>query len=91
MSDPVIDPAPSRVERKTIAASIGAYAGAVILLTVLSSVTTDMVSSLPDWIETPVYSLVAAAIAFLSGYVTKHAPGAMSRSAVQAVRGQLGR
>jgi ABC-type branched-subunit amino acid transport system permease subunit len=79
------------VERKTIAASIGAYAGAVILLTVLSSVTTDMVASLPDWFETPLYSLLAAAIAFLSGYVTTHAPGAMSRSAVQAVRGQLGR
>lgn len=74
------------VEAKTKFGALGAYLGAFALLTVLSSTTTDMVADLPDWLETPVYSVLAAATAFLTAYLKNHKPGQLSLSALRAAR-----
>lgn len=74
------------VESKTTFGAVGAYVGAFLLLTVLSSTSTDMIHDWPDWIETPVYALIAGATAFLSAYLKSHKPGKLSLSALRAAR-----
>ncbi|HEU4754014.1 MAG TPA: hypothetical protein VFU47_12970 [Armatimonadota bacterium] len=73
-------------ERKTKASALAAFVVALVGLSVLSSSSTDMIAALPDWLEAPAYSLVSAAIVWLSGYVTSHAPDRLSRSAVEAAQ-----
>lgn len=89
MSDPVLDPVPAgpgKVETKTKFGALGAYLGAVLLLGVLTSSSSDLVNALPDWLETIVYPALPAATAFLAAYVKSHRPGLLSRSARVAAR-----
>lgn len=72
------------VERKTKLASFAAFVVSLLGLTLLSSVDTDLIKSLPDWLETPAYSAVAAAVVFLTAFNTKHRPGQLSLSALRA-------
>lgn len=74
-----------RTERKTKAASVATFVGSTVLLSVLATVDTDMINQLPDWLEVPAYSLIVSAVAWLTGHQTRHRPGSMSRSAVEAV------
>jgi hypothetical protein len=74
------------VELKTKAASFVAFVVSLAGLTLLSSVDSDMIKSLPDWLETPVYSLLSSALVFLASYNTKHKPGKLSLSAIRAAR-----
>jgi hypothetical protein len=76
-------PMPGPVETKTKAGALGAYAGAFVLLAVLTNTTTDL-SFLPDWLETLVYPLLPTVVAFLAAYVKKHKPGQLSLSARRA-------
>jgi hypothetical protein len=72
------------VEEKTKAGALATLAGAFILFTVLSSVTTDMIASWPDWVETPLYSLILAGASFAGAYLKSHKPGRLSLSALRA-------
>jgi hypothetical protein len=72
------------VETKTKLASFAAFAVSAIGLSWLSSVDTDMIKSLPDWLETAAYSAVAAGVVFLTAFNTKHKPGKLSLSAIRA-------
>lgn len=72
------------VETKTKLASFAAFAISAIGLSWLSSVDSDMIKSLPDWLETVAYSAVASGIVFLTAYNTKHKPGSLSVSALRA-------
>ncbi len=72
------------VETKTKVASFAAFAVSAIALSWLSSIDTDMIKSLPDWLETTAYSALSAAIVFVSAYNTKHKPGSLSLSALRA-------
>jgi hypothetical protein len=78
------EPADGPVEEKTKAGAWTTLAGAFILFTVLSSVTTDMIESWPDWIETPLYSVILAAASFTGAYLKSHKPGKLSLSALRA-------
>lgn len=82
--------AQARTERKTKAAAVASGAAALVGLTLLSSVDTDMVKALPDWLETPAYALLVSAAAWAAGYLRKHAPTALSQSAIQALRERAG-
>jgi hypothetical protein len=73
-------------ETKTWAASTAMFIVSVVALSLLSSVDTDMVSSLPDWLETPVYSLLGSAVVFFTAWNTRHKPGKLSLSALRAAR-----
>lgn len=73
-------------ETKTWAASWATFIAAFAGLTLLSSLDTDMVKQLPDWLETPAYALLASATTFLTAYYTKHKPGKLSLSALRAAR-----
>lgn len=74
------------VESKTWAATFATFIASFAGLTLLSSVDTDMINGLPDWLETPVYSLLTSGIAYLSAYYTAHKPGKLSFSALRAAR-----
>lgn len=86
ISNPLPDagPANGAVETKTKLASFAAFVVSLAGLTLLSSVDSDMIKSLPDWLETPAYSLLASGIVFLTAFNTKHKPGKLSVSAVRA-------
>jgi hypothetical protein len=88
INDPVPDAgsASGAVELKTKAASFAAFVVSLAGLTLLSSVDSDMIKSLPDWLETPAYSLLASALVFLTAFNTKHKPGKLSLSAIRAAR-----
>jgi len=73
-------------ETKTWAATFAGFVLSLAGLTLLSSVDTDMIKSLPDWLETGAYSALAAATVWLTGYNTKHKPGKLSLSALRAAR-----
>ena len=72
------------VETKTKMASLAAFIVSTIGLSWLASVDTDMINSLPDWLEAPAYGLVAAAVVYLTAFNTKHKPGKLSLSALRA-------
>lgn len=73
------------VESKTKAGALSAYAGAFVLFAILTSTATDL-SFLPDWLETLLYPLVPALVAFLGSYLKSHQPGQLSLSALKAAR-----
>jgi hypothetical protein len=67
---------PGQPTRKVTAASVGTWLGGVALLAILQAVGAHplVLPGLPDWVDVLVAPLVPAAVAFVSGYVTKHAP-----------------
>jgi drug/metabolite transporter superfamily protein YnfA len=73
------------IEAKTKAGAYAAYAGAFVLFAILTSTATDL-SFLPDWVETILYPLVPAIVAFLGSYMKSHEPGKLSLSAIRAAR-----
>lgn len=77
-------------ETKTWAATFAAFIVSLAGLTLLSSVDTDMIKSLPDWMETGAYSLIAGATVWLTSYNTAHKPGKLSLSALRAARASRG-
>lgn len=77
-------PSPGRVEEKTKAGALVAYAGAFVLFAILTNTATDL-SFLPDWVETILYPLIPAVASLLGAYLKNHKPGRMSRSAIVAV------
>lgn len=85
MSDLETSSDPGPTERKTWAATFATFVAAFAGLTLLSSIDTDMIKALPDWLETPAYSLLTAGLTWLTSYVTTHRPGKLSRSALQAI------
>ncbi|MET7334389.1 hypothetical protein [Nonomuraea sp. NPDC005650] len=62
------------VERKVTAATAGSYLGLLALLTVLQTVNAslDLISWLPDAIETLAIPLLPGLITYVSGYVARH-------------------
>lgn len=64
------------VEKKVKAAAAGSYLGGVAVLEVLESVKDNplLLSSLPDWLEPFVLSLVITGVTFVSGWVARHTP-----------------
>lgn len=76
-------------ERKTKLASLATFAVSFVGLSLLSGLSTDLVESLPDWLETSVYSAIVAGTTFLTGFYTKHKPAALSQSALDAARRHL--
>lgn len=88
MSDATAPAASDRkgpVEEKTKVGAIATYLGAFALFALLTNTATDL-SFLPDWLETLAYPLVPAAASFLGGYLKRHKPGKLSRSALEAAR-----
>lgn len=81
--EPIVGTGP--VEAKTTAAAYAAYAGAFVLFAILTNTATDL-SFLPDWLETIIYPLVPALVAFLGAYMKSHKPGQLSDSALHAAR-----
>lgn len=79
-------PASGKVEAKVWAATWGAFLASLAGLTLLQSTVTDMVPSLPDWLESPAYALVASAVTLVSGYVKRSKPAQLSESTVEAIR-----
>jgi predicted lysophospholipase L1 biosynthesis ABC-type transport system permease subunit len=73
------------VETKTKAGALAAYVGAFVLFAVLTNTATDL-SFLPDWVETIIYPLIPAIVAFLGAYLKSHKPGQLSQSARYAAR-----
>lgn len=68
---------PNAPTRKVKFASIGTYLAGVIGLSVVQAVSghLDVISAAwPWWVQALVTPLIPAAVAFLTGYVTKHAP-----------------
>lgn len=80
-----------RTEAKTKAASWAAFALSLAGLSLLGTVSTDYVHALPDWAEVPAYSLIGAAVVWLTAFNTRHKPSSLSPSAVDAFRNGLGR
>jgi hypothetical protein len=85
VTEPVAD-GKGKTETKTWAATLAAFVLSLAGLTVLTSVDSDMIKSLPDWLETPAYSLLSAAIVYLTAFNTAHKPGQLSLSALKAAR-----
>jgi hypothetical protein len=65
-----------KVEPKVKAATVGGYLGLLALLAPLQAVQADLdlISVLPDWLETFLVPLVPGLVTYVSGYVAKHAP-----------------
>lgn len=74
------------VETKTKIMSLAAFVLSTLALSWISSVDSDMIKSLPDWLETVAYSALGAGALFFTGYQTKHKPGKLSLSALRAAR-----
>jgi hypothetical protein len=72
------------VETKTKAASLAAFVVSTVALSWISSVDTDMIKSLPDWLETLAYAALASGVVYLTAFNTKHKPGKLSLSALRA-------
>ncbi|MFI7709207.1 hypothetical protein [Nonomuraea sp. NPDC049480] len=55
-------------------ATAGSYLGLLAVLTVLQTVNADLnlISSLPDWLETLSIPLLPGLITYVSGYAAKH-------------------
>lgn len=66
----------AKAEPKVKAATAGAYLGLLAVLTVLQTVSgnLDLISFLPDWLETFLIPLIPGLVAYVAGYVAKHAP-----------------
>lgn len=79
-----------KVETKVKAATFGAYLASTAGLIFLSTTATDLVKSLPDWLEVIVYPVIPGAIAFLSGYQAKSKAGSLARSTIDAARSWVG-
>ncbi|MFI6886742.1 hypothetical protein [Streptosporangium canum] len=62
------------VERKVTAAAAGSYLGLLAGLTVLQTVQADLdlLSFLPDVVETLLIPLLPGLVAYVSGFVAKH-------------------
>ncbi|MEU7855277.1 hypothetical protein [Nonomuraea sp. NPDC049141] len=62
------------VERKVTAATAGSYLGLLATLTVLQTVNADLdlISFLPDWLESLAIPLLPGLITYVSGYKAKH-------------------
>lgn len=76
-----------KTELKTTAATLAAFLGSFILLTLISNLDSDLLfKPLPDWAEVPILSGAHGLITWLWAYNTKHKPDAVSVSAVDAVR-----
>ncbi|AQZ70427.1 unnamed protein product [[Actinomadura] parvosata subsp. kistnae] len=62
------------VERKVTASAVGSYLGLLAILVVLQAVSDDLdlISFLPDVIETLAIPLLPGLITYVSGYVAKH-------------------
>lgn len=79
MVDPAPNPAPvtTQVSRKVKFTTFITYLGFAAILAVVQAVTNNtdaILSFLPPWAGVFVTPLVPAIIAFVTGYVTKHAP-----------------
>lgn len=73
--DPVTYSKPP-VERKVTAATAGSYLGLLAVLTILQTVNSnlDLLSFLPDAIETLAIPLLPGLITYVSGFKAKHTP-----------------
>ncbi|GAB2918799.1 hypothetical protein GCM10027203_18150 [Nonomuraea fastidiosa] len=62
------------VEAKVKAATAGSYLGLVAVLAVLQAVNADLdlISFLPDWLESLAVPLLPGLITWVSGYKAKH-------------------
>lgn len=70
-------PKPHQPTRKVTLATIGAWVGGVALLAIAQAAGAHpdvLGAALPGWLDTLVAPLIPAAVTFLSGWVTKHAP-----------------
>ncbi|MEU1883446.1 hypothetical protein ABZ470_39585 [Streptosporangium sp. NPDC020072] len=70
--DPITEQRP--VERKVSAATAGSYLGLLAFLTVLQAINADLdlISFLPDWLETLAVPLLPGLITYVSGYQARH-------------------
>lgn len=73
-------------ERKTRLQAVATFVLATAALSWIGTDSSDFVKGLPDWLEAPAYAALLALAGFLTGYVTKHRPDALSASAVAALR-----
>jgi len=79
-------PSPSKkTEWKVRAATWAAFLSSLAGITALQATVTDMVPTLPDWLETPAYSLLIAAATWLAGYNTRTRPDSVSESTRDAI------
>lgn len=77
------------VERKTKMATVFTYLVSLGFMGLLNWINRgDLIAGMPDWLEAFIAPLVPATTTFLSGYMTSHRPGALSDSAVAALRGR---
>lgn len=77
---------PTKTEVKVKAGAYATFAVTLVGMVLLSTTVTDFVPALPDWLEAPAYSLVAALVSFLGGYNTRSKPAELSPSTIEAVK-----
>lgn len=78
-------------ELKVKASAFAALAVSLIGTTILGTTVTDYVPQLPDLIEAPAYSAIAAAIVWLAGFRTRNVAGKLSPSTIEAVEAEVRR
>ncbi len=76
---------PTATEAKVKASAWATFLVSLAGLTLLNTTVTDMVPALPDWAETPIYSLILTASTFLAGWSKRTQPGAVSPSTRDAI------
>ncbi len=86
MTDLEIPPASKKTEWKVKAASYATFFASLVRLTLLQSTVTDMVPALPDWLETPAYSLLLTAVTWVTGFNARSKPDNLSPSTVEAIQ-----
>lgn len=75
-----------KAEWKTKAQAYATFILATAGLAWIGTESSDFVHALPDWLEVPAYAALTALAGLLTGYLAKHRPETMSRSALIALR-----
>jgi len=76
-------------ELKVKASALAALVVSLAATTLLGTTVTDYVPQLPDVLEAPAYSLIAAAIVWLAGFRTKNVEGKLSPSTIAAAEAEV--
>jgi hypothetical protein len=76
-------------EVKVKASAIAALVVSLVGTTILGTTVTDYVPALPDLLEAPAYSVIAAAMVWLAGFRARNVAGKLAPSTVQAVEEQV--